>query len=103
MYIPPFKTEKATVTVNVTSPKGDLLGEKYLKRRCLIQNKSIILDTIFPKIDYWDEFNPNLYTATVKYECNGHTDRKSVKFGMRTIKTENKKILTTDKFLCAVQ
>ena len=55
-------------------------------------------------MNYWDEFNPNLYTATVKYECNGHTDIKSVKFGMRTIKTENKRFcLTTDKFLCAVQ
>ncbi len=44
-------------------------------------------------IRFWDEFDPYLYTLNVKYKCGGCTDEKNVKFGMRTVKTENKKIL----------
>ena len=93
----PFKTENATITVNVTSPKGDLLGEKIFETKVFNSKQVDYFRYDISKIDYWDEFNPNLYTATVKYECNGHTDIKSVKFGMRTIKTENKKILLNNR------
>ena len=93
----PFKTEKATVTVNVTSPKGDLLGEKIFETKVFNSKQVDYYRYDISEIDYWDEFNPNLYTVTVKYECNGHTDIKSVKFGMQTIKTENKKILLNNR------
>lgn len=93
----PFKTEKATVTVNVTSPNGKELGEKTFETKVFNSKQVDYYRYDISDIEYWDEFNPNLYEATVKYECNGHTDVKSVRFGMRTIKTEDKKILLNNK------
>lgn len=45
----PFKNGESDCYRKCTSPKEIYLEKKYLKRRCLIQNKSIISDTIFPK------------------------------------------------------
>ncbi|MCM1184567.1 MAG: hypothetical protein NC337_14445 [Roseburia sp.] len=45
------------------------------------------------QIRWWSEFHPDLYTLEAVYTCDGITDRKSVRFGMRTVRSEDKKIL----------
>ena len=60
MYILRLK-RRATITVNVTSPKGDLLGEKIFETKVFNSKQVDYFRYDISKIDYWDEFNPNLY------------------------------------------
>ncbi|MBR0365391.1 MAG: hypothetical protein IJH94_01140 [Clostridia bacterium] len=91
-YSPDSRTE-CGITLSVTDPNGRELGEaSYIKTLYNSHQPDYYrYDIEAPML--WDEFEPNLYTLKVKLECGGITDEKSVRFGMRTISTKDKKIL----------
>ena len=89
----PFETKNAELEIYVTAPDGRVFEAKTFARKVFNSRQVEYLSYQIDDIEYWDEFNPALYTLTVRYSCNGCTDEKSVRFGMRTIKTEGRKIL----------
>lgn len=93
----PFERRSAKLELNVTSPDGKELGVKCFAREVFNSKQVEYLSYEIDDIEYWDEFNPALYILNVKFECEGVVDEKSVKFGMRTIRTENKQILLNDR------
>jgi len=92
----PFERRSAQITLSVTAPDGMELGKKHFSRELFNARQVEYFDYEIHDIQYWDEFNPVMYTLHVRYACEGSVDEKSVGFGMRTIKTENKQILLND-------
>lgn len=93
----PFDRRNAELDIYVISPTGNTLPMSHFSKELFNSRQVEYLSYDIPNPEYWDEFNPSLYTLVVKYNCNGFTDEKRVRFGMRTIKTDNKKILLNDK------
>ncbi|MCH5210843.1 MAG: hypothetical protein J1F01_07760 [Oscillospiraceae bacterium] len=93
----PFERRSAKLSMSVTAPDGKALDTKCFSRELFNSKQVEYLSYDIEDIQYWDEYNPSLYTLNVKYECEGAVDEKSVTFGMRTIRTENKQILLNDK------
>lgn len=93
----PFEQRDAKLEFTVTAPDGTILPTKSVEKRLFNSRQPDYFRYNINDIQYWDEFNPNLYTLNVKYECQGCKDEKAVTFGMRTIKSENKKILLNGK------
>ncbi|MGN1115005.1 MAG: hypothetical protein ACI4TH_00355, partial [Candidatus Ornithomonoglobus sp.] len=93
----PFERRNAEIELSVTAPDGRSLGAKRFSRELFNSRQVEYLSYEIDDIEYWDEFNPALYTLNVRLECGGYTDEKSVSFGMRTIRTENRQILLNDK------
>lgn len=89
----PCTTTPATLELTVTSPSGEKLDTIRLDRDLYCSHQVEFLRYDISNIEWWDEFNPKLYNLYVRYECNGICDEKDVTFGMRVIKTENKKIM----------
>lgn len=81
------------VEVYVTSPDGHPLPSKKFSRVMFHSRQVECFDYEMDDIRLWNEFTPNLYTLTVKAVSHDSCDEKSLRFGMRTIKTEGKKIL----------
>lgn len=92
----PFERRTANIEFTVTDPNGKILPTKKFEKELFNSRQPDYFRYDIEDIQYWDEFNPNLYTLNVKYECQDCKDEKTVTFGMRTIKTENKKILLND-------
>lgn len=67
------------------SPDGSKL--KVKKYNYVLYNKKQIIHLDYPikKPEYWDEFNPSLYTMQLKMVHENTADEKFVRFGMRTI------------------
>lgn len=93
----PFERRNASIELSVTTPGGKELLSKHFSRELFNSKQVEYLSYEFDDIEYWSEFNPALYTLNAKYTCEGVTDKKSVKFGMRTIKTKNRKILLNNR------
>lgn len=93
----PFERRNAQIELSVTAPDGRGLETKRFSRELFNTRQVEHLDYEMDEITYWDEFHPVLYTLHVKFTCEGATDEKSVKFGMRTIRTENKHILLNSR------
>lgn len=89
----PFVHKDAFIEINAITPKGSELKKKLFKIKLYNSKQVDYFRYDIEDIDFWDEFNPALYTLIVRYCGDGFFDEKSVKFGMRSIKTENKKIL----------
>lgn len=82
------------LTLKVVNPDGKTV--KKIKHCATIFNRKQVLHIDVPMgrdIRYWDEFNPYLYTMSVRSESEIGTDEKSVKFGMRTVYVKNKKFM----------
>ncbi len=77
----------------VTTPDGKILDCIRFERVMYNSRQVEYFDYEIEDIQPWNEFTPNLYTLTVKTVSKDNSDEKSVRFGMRTIKTEGKKIL----------
>lgn len=75
--------------LSATAPDGREVKELSFERRLFNSRQVEYFDFEFEDILLWNEFTPNLYTLIV----NTGSDEKKVRFGMRTIKTEGKKIL----------
>jgi len=89
----PFERRNAEIELFVTTPGGKKLPIKHFSREIFNSKQVEYLSYEFADIESWSEFHPALYTLNVKYTCEGVTDEKSVKFGMRIIETKNKQIL----------
>ena len=85
----------AEIGLCVTTPDGCRLEEKSFERVMFNSRQVEYFDYEFDDIQPWNEFTPSLYTLTVKTG----SDEKTVRFGMRTIKTDGKKILLNGRQL----
>lgn len=93
----PEKRKNAKVELTVTTPDGKKLPSKIYDTVLFNSHQPGYFRYDIDDIQPWNEFNPNLYTLNIKYECDSCNDEKNITFGMRTIKTENKKILLNGK------
>ena len=89
----PFERRHARLELSVSDPDGNTLGVKPFEKELFNSRQTEHLFYEMEDIRCWDEFDPALYTLNVRYECCGTVDAKSVRFGMREIKSENKKLL----------
>ncbi len=90
----PTEQTDASVTLIVTAPDGSSLGEKRFERKLFNSRQPDYYRYDIENPCFWSEFNPALYTLNVRMCIGGKvTDEASVRFGMRTIKSENKKLL----------
>lgn len=88
----PFERRNARIELSVTTPEGRILDTKVYEKKLFHTRQVEHLSYEISDIQYWDEFHPDLYTLNVRFLCEGRTDEKSVRFGMRTIKSEKKQI-----------
>lgn len=93
----PHIHKDALVEISVITPDGKELCKKQNNIKLYNSKQADYLRYDIKDIVWWNEFNPALYTLKVKYICENFEDEKSVRFGMRTIKTENKHILLNNK------
>ncbi len=89
----PFIHKDAVIAISAVTPCGYKLEEKQFQIKLYNSKQVDYFRYDIDDIEFWSEFNPALYTLNVTYMCGDMQDEKSVKFGMRTIKTENKRIL----------
>lgn len=89
----PFVHKDAFIEISAVTPNGDTLKKKLFKIKLYNSKQVDYFRYDIEDINFWNEFNPALYTLIVRYCGEGFSDEKSVRFGMRSIKTENKKIL----------
>ena len=89
----PFERRHARLELSVSDSDGNTLGVKPFEKELFNSRQTEHLFYEMEDIRCWDEFDPALYTLNVRYECCGTVDEKSVRFGMREIKSENKKLL----------
>ncbi len=93
----PTEQNDAEFILSVTPPDGKRHKEAVFNRKLFNSREPVYLRYDITEPQYWNEFNPNLYTLDITYKCLGVTDKKSLKFGMRTVKSENKKLLINDR------
>lgn len=89
----PFVHKDAFIEISAVTPNGDTLKKKLFKIKLYNSKQVDYFRYDIEDINFWNEFNPALYTLIVRYCGEGFSDEKTVKFGMRSIKTENKQIL----------
>lgn len=89
----PFVHKDAFIEISAITPNGDKLKKKQFKIKLYNSKQVDYFRYDIEDLDFWNEFNPALYTLVVRYCGEGFVDEKTVKFGMRSIKTENKQIL----------
>lgn len=93
----PLDRAKSELEFTVIDPNGKKLKTIKCEKELFNSHQPDYFRYDIDDIQFWDEFNPNLYTLNVKYKCGGDSDEKEVKFGMRTVKTENKRILLNNR------
>lgn len=81
----------------VMTPGGSRLESRNFERIMFNSRQVECFDYPIDDIQLWDEFTPNLYTLAVRTVSKDNADEKAVRFGMRTVKTESKKILLNDR------
>lgn len=85
--------EEVIIEAEVTAPNGKSLGKKNYDISIFTSRQVSHLSYSFNDIQLWDEFNPQLYTLNLKLiHSLCVTDEKTVRFGMRTVKSENKEL-----------
>ncbi len=89
----PFERRGADFSLYAASPDGRRLPEKHFSRTIYNSKQVEYFSYEFDDAEYWDEFNPAIYTLHVIYSCGGVSDEKTAAFGMRTIEAREKKIL----------
>lgn len=89
----PFVHKDAFIEISAVTPNGDTLKKKLFKIKLYNSKQVDYFRYDIEDINFWNEFNPALYTLIVRYCGEGFSNEKTVKFGMRSIKTENKQIL----------
>lgn len=93
----PWQRYQTKVELCVSTPDGRRIEARSFDRVMFNSRQVEYFDYEFDDIQPWNEFTPNLYTLTVKAASKDNADEKSVRFGMRTIKTEGKKILLNNR------
>lgn len=93
----PSDRRNVVIELSVSAPDGTELGKKTFER--VLYNSRQVEDFRYD-IDapvFWNEFTPALYTLNVRMIAESSVDEKQVRFGMRTIKTEERRILLNGK------
>lgn len=93
----PFVHKDAFIEIYTITPDGKVSDTKRFDIKLYNSKQVDYFRYDICDIEFWSEFNPALYTLNVKYICGDMQDEKTVKFGMRTIKTENKQILLNER------
>lgn len=96
----PFIHKDAVIEMCVTAPDGKKSDTKRFDIKLYNSKQVDCFRYDIAEAVYWNEYNPALYTLNVRYICEDIQDEKSVEFGIRTIKTENKKILLNGRQIC---
>ncbi len=89
----PFGHKNGAIEMCVTAPDGKRLDTKRFDISLYNSKQVDYVRYDIDDIKYWSEFTPVLYTLDVRYICDGVQDEKSVKFGMRIIKSKDKLLL----------
>ncbi len=89
----PMEQTSAKITVSVSDPNGRALGGMSFYRTLWTSRQPEYMRYDIDEPVYWSEFCPALYTLTVRYECGGVCDVKSLRFGMRTIRRDGKRFM----------
>lgn len=95
----PFVHKDAFIEISAITPNGSELKKERFDIKLYNSKQVDCFRYDIEDIDFWNEFNPALYTLIVRYCGEGFSDEKSVRFGMRSIKTENKKILLNNNHI----
>lgn len=76
--------------IHAVSPDGTVQRTK--KHSAVLYNKKQVIHMDYPikNPEYWDEFNPALYTLYIKMKYENSEDLKSVSFGMRTFSADGR-------------
>lgn len=89
----PHERKEAVVALRLIDPDGREAVRQQFPIRLYHSREVSYFRLDMKDIRWWSEFHPDLYTLEAVYTCCGMTDTKSVSFGMRTIKAENKRLL----------
>ncbi len=95
----PFVHKDAFLELEATAPNGARGPARRYQVKLYNSKQVDYIRYDMEDIQYWDEFHPDLYKLTVKYICDGNDDEKTVRFGMRTIKSDSKRMLLNGKTL----
>ncbi len=89
----PGDRREVSFTVKATAPNG--ARQKKRRYDATLFNKKQICYFDYPikNPEYWDEFNPALYTLCLTMEYGNVRDEKRVSFGMRTIEVRDKQFI----------
>lgn len=89
----PNDRRNVSFTLKAISPNGKEL--KSLKYDVTLYNKKQICYFDYPvkNPEYWNEFNPALYTLDIEMSYGDICDKKQVSFGMRTIEVKDKEFI----------
>lgn len=93
----PFERRSAGLAFAVITPAGRTLETRYASCELYNSRQVEYFSYEIGDIQYWDEFHPALYTLQVSFTCGDASDKKSVRFGMREVRTEKKQILLNGK------
>lgn len=93
----PTDRRGASFEVSATAPDGSKL--KVKKHECVLFNKKQIIHIDYPikNPEYWDEFNPVLYTLQIKMTHENVSDEKRITFGMRTVSVKGKEFFVNNR------
>lgn len=90
-----YKT--AAVELYVTAPDGRTADRRRFLLKLYHSREVSHFRYDMDGIRWWSEFDPCLYTLHVKYLYGDRTDEKSVRFGMRTVAAEGRRILLNNR------
>lgn len=93
----PWQKYHTETELCVTTPDGQQLTVKSFESIIFNSRQVEYFDYEIDDIELWNEFTPNLYTLTAKATSKYNSDEKTVRFGIRSIRTEGKKILLNDR------
>ncbi len=89
----PHERKDATIELRVTDSSGSQAAYGRFPVKLYHSREVSHFRLDMEDICWWSEFHPDLYTLEVTYLCDIAADTKSVRFGMRMVKTEDRKIL----------
>lgn len=89
----PKDRRDVSFTLKATAPNGKEL--KAVKYDATLYNKKQICYFDYPirNPEYWNEFNPALYTLNIEMSYGNVYDKKQISFGMRTIEVKDKEFI----------
>ncbi len=93
----PKDKRSVSFEIYALSPDGINLETKKYTSVLYRQKQILYFDYDIENPQYWDEFNPVLYTLHVRMTYEDTTDEKEVSFGMRTISTKGSEFILNGK------
>lgn len=95
----PLDRGEGEIVLQVTTPDGEELAEKY-EKRTLYQTRQVeYFSYDIPNPVYWDEFTPALYNLYMEYRYKGNVSKKNITFGLRNICVKEKQFCLNDRLI----